>query len=776
MTELERLCEEALYEEVQNMGDGKSIVRDVPTGRLLYKKVLDVYNLQVFAYLKEHRSRSVPKIESFREEDGKLVVIEELVQGRTLENLLEQAEDESRPEGRRQDEKSLEDAKRKKDPEKDSDNGSGVLPFNERIRILTEICDGLTFLHGAEPPIIHRDLKASNIMLTEDGVVKIIDYDAAKVYISGEEKDTVLMGTHGVAAPEQYGFAASDVRTDIFALGKLVDRMLPDNTDAARIVDRATHIDPKKRYASAAQMRDQIVRIREHTAPLDSRLEKIIPGYDPRKKGQRAAARAAIAALCAAVLLAVAAGAWFMVIYPNRRQAAMHTELAALQSADTPEENLTYAFEQYLEKYPYDRMKEEEKKEFRSAAVRALSRFNTEYYISTDLLDLFSKKCGGDSFTEQIRQYTAVEKDISSNRFEKALETLQALKDSGTLDADEKWADAIRRCRAKAESLEKSFEEKGELTDAKRGLELYSLLDSYADEDSNEGAEEREDTKSAGDSYDRLFMSAVDKADELSRSGDAEGFETAEKFYTMLQDFQTSDEAAKVDITEKLNDNKYRNAQASLDDDKVESAYKLFTELEDYRDAPEKAAQCQYIKAEKHMEKEEYQAAIAAYELCPGYENADDRLLEAKYRYCEAKEDKPDDTAYEYIEELTAQGYPGADKVRSTIYTWHVEITNGLELLMGSQQSTHIRVFLYGGDPDVSTRIRLVTKDNVTGETASYTPAEAISNGGHVDATYNVNSFDFSIFEREHTVSAYADDGSLLGSWTGVFTKDFMQD
>ena len=114
MTELERLCEEALYEEVQNMGDGKSIVRDVPTGRLLYKKVLDVYNLQVFAYLKEHRSRSVPKIESFREEDGKLVVIEELVQGRTLENLLEQAEDESRPEGRRQDEKPQEDAKRKR--------------------------------------------------------------------------------------------------------------------------------------------------------------------------------------------------------------------------------------------------------------------------------------------------------------------------------------------------------------------------------------------------------------------------------------------------------------------------------------------------------------------------------------------------------------------------------------------------------------------------------------------------------------------------------------
>ena len=171
------------------------------------------------------------------------------------------------------------------------------------------------------------------------------------------------------------------------------------------------------------------------------------------------------------------------------------------------------------------------------------------------------------------------------------------------------------------------------------------------------------------------------------------------------------------------------------------------------------------------MEKEEYQAAIAAYELCLGYEDADDRLLEAKYRYCEANEDKPDDTAYQYIEELTAREYPGADKVRSTIYTWHVEITNGLELLMGSQQSSHIRVFLYGGDPDASTHIRLVTTDNVNGETVSWTSPEACSNGGHVDASYNANTFEFSIFEREHTIKAYADDGSLLGSWTGVLPK-----
>ena len=52
-------------------------------------------------------------------------------------------------------------------------------------------------------------------MVTEDGQVKIIDYDAAKLYVRGQKRDTQLIGTQGMAAPEQYGFAASDIRTDI---------------------------------------------------------------------------------------------------------------------------------------------------------------------------------------------------------------------------------------------------------------------------------------------------------------------------------------------------------------------------------------------------------------------------------------------------------------------------------------------------------------------------------------------------------------------------------
>ena len=88
MTELEQICENALYDVIRVLEDGKSIVRDVPTGTLYFKKTLDVYNTQVFTYLRDHRSRYVPSIRAFWKEGDRLVVIEELVQGRTLEELL----------------------------------------------------------------------------------------------------------------------------------------------------------------------------------------------------------------------------------------------------------------------------------------------------------------------------------------------------------------------------------------------------------------------------------------------------------------------------------------------------------------------------------------------------------------------------------------------------------------------------------------------------------------------------------------------------------------
>ncbi len=223
LSRLEVICEGALYQEIKKLKDGKSIVMDPETERLYYRKELSVYNVPVFEYLKENKSKWIPEIKVFWEEENKLICIEEYIQGKTLEEYLYE-----RP------------------------------SFDERVRILLDVCDGISFLHDAPIPIIHRDIKASNIMITNEGNVKIIDYDSAKIFDSNKEKDTVLIGTQGIAAPEQYGFGQSDERTDIYAMGKLVERVVPEARNADKVVSKATKIDPSLRYRNMKELRNQI--------------------------------------------------------------------------------------------------------------------------------------------------------------------------------------------------------------------------------------------------------------------------------------------------------------------------------------------------------------------------------------------------------------------------------------------------------------------------------------------------------------------------------------
>lgn len=82
--------------------------------------------------------------------------------------------------------------------------------------IISQVCDGLYALHLNQ--IIHRDIKPENIMVMKNRKVKIIDFDAAKIHKIYSEKDTRTVGTIGYAAPEQYGEAQSDERTDIYGL------------------------------------------------------------------------------------------------------------------------------------------------------------------------------------------------------------------------------------------------------------------------------------------------------------------------------------------------------------------------------------------------------------------------------------------------------------------------------------------------------------------------------------------------------------------------------
>lgn len=119
----------------------------------------------------------------------------------------------------------------------------------EAVKLLLELCAAIKALHRAG--IIHRDIKPSNIICGNDGHIRLIDFDSARLRVEFQSRDTEILGTGGYAAPEQYGFMQTDDRSDIYAFGVTMEEILGENADKPkfrRIIRRCTQFDPDRRY------------------------------------------------------------------------------------------------------------------------------------------------------------------------------------------------------------------------------------------------------------------------------------------------------------------------------------------------------------------------------------------------------------------------------------------------------------------------------------------------------------------------------------------------
>ncbi len=105
----------------------------------------------------------------------------------------------------------------------------GRLPVREVLRLGLQLCTVLDYLHTRQPPIIFRDLKPANIMLTPAGDLFLIDFGIARHFKPGQTKDTVAFGSAGYAAPEQYGKAQTTAQADIYSLGATLHQLLSGN-------------------------------------------------------------------------------------------------------------------------------------------------------------------------------------------------------------------------------------------------------------------------------------------------------------------------------------------------------------------------------------------------------------------------------------------------------------------------------------------------------------------------------------------------------------------
>ncbi|WP_405113792.1 serine/threonine-protein kinase [Paenibacillus sp. FSL K6-1217] len=136
-----------------------------------------------------------------------------------------------------------------------------------------QLLEVLHYLHSHQPPIIYRDLKPSNIMLTGEHELKVIDFGIARRLRSGSGEDTEKLGTAGFAAPEQYGGGQSSPLSDLYGLGALLlymasggefsawqpgmERKLQGQLHSRMIpvIRRLLRHHPEERYGSAEEVR-----------------------------------------------------------------------------------------------------------------------------------------------------------------------------------------------------------------------------------------------------------------------------------------------------------------------------------------------------------------------------------------------------------------------------------------------------------------------------------------------------------------------------------------
>jgi len=227
-------------------------IKQISLRRLSAREIIeatDTYNREVL-YLSRLSHKSLPGIYGHFTDADHWYIVMEYIQGKSLEDRLQSLR-------------------------------RGYFSVQKALDIGVSLCEALDYLHLQQYPIIFRDLKPANIMMTRKGRLYLIDFGIARYYQRPQQrKDTAPLGSPGYAAPEQYGKAQTTRQTDIYGLGatlqtlltgkeplefltgnKLSDYALPQELQAliARMLER----EPDKRPRSVEEVKQSLQRLRK---------------------------------------------------------------------------------------------------------------------------------------------------------------------------------------------------------------------------------------------------------------------------------------------------------------------------------------------------------------------------------------------------------------------------------------------------------------------------------------------------------------------------------
>jgi serine/threonine protein kinase len=266
-------------------------VCDLPSGKRLALKelkdsstcdaereMLEQQFLREADLLRTLSHQSIPELHDCFVENGKFCLVMDFIEGMTIEEHVLR-------------------------------HGTPGLPEGHVLAIALELCETLSYLHSQVPPVIFRDLKPSNIMLTRQNTIMLIDFGIAQA-LAGSLRGTSV-GTEGYAPPEQYR-GLVDERSDIYSLGATLHHLVsgrnprmhepfafpPLSTLAIEItpafqsiISRALQHEPAMRFASADDMKALLLEAGCHertgsslgdgeVEKSDYRIERSLPLID----------------------------------------------------------------------------------------------------------------------------------------------------------------------------------------------------------------------------------------------------------------------------------------------------------------------------------------------------------------------------------------------------------------------------------------------------------------------------------------------------------------
>lgn len=219
------------YDELSILSDTEkcrtSLMRNRDTGEIVVKKIMQKSSFPIYHQLKEIHHKNIVNILECFDDEEQCIAIEEYVNGKRIDDYC----------------------------------ADKKITMSDCVHLGIEICNGLEVIH--QKGIVHRDIQPKNIIISNEGTLKLIDFDISRRIDTNKRKDTELLGTAGYAAPEQYGFSQISNRSDIYSVGVVLKEILqkkgflPDER-LDKIINKCMEIDPKNRYASVVELRNDL--------------------------------------------------------------------------------------------------------------------------------------------------------------------------------------------------------------------------------------------------------------------------------------------------------------------------------------------------------------------------------------------------------------------------------------------------------------------------------------------------------------------------------------